>query len=148
LVQQVEEQFSLKRRTVSTPTHGQQIVLYYEVKMKVYRVEHKVSGQGPYTYYDEKYKWGFDIDIRNKEKHPDPYSDNLSRFTYDELFGFKCMKTMKKWFNKKSRKYLHQHSFILQVFEVDKEYVRIGDHQITFYPEYAQRVDQIDLLSI
>lgn len=113
--------------------------------MKVLRVEHPVSGQGPYThgglngpalqYMSQCY---------SKISNPDPDDDGL-RGVAGYSFGFKSLDQLHDWFSVRVlRALMHRVGFAVVEYEIEERYVLFGGKQIAFDKQYATKVGEVE----
>lgn len=133
---------------------------------KIYRIEHRHSGKGPYSgglvkcpngdrlritdFIQDKTGfdlWGTDC-ARDDDLHPSPLDDTLLRdFWYncpspsreEYYFGFESMESLIRWFSDIPEVYeiLKEHDYILAIYKGDA--VR-GETQAVFKPEECDRI--------
>lgn len=123
--------------------------------MKVWRIEHKDSGLGPWRH--RPYRVGIDaflttlsenVSIKHDpDNHPGPDQDGHSlqqAFERSYLclngyhFGFPSLSMARYWFNnKRGREAMTQIGFVLHQYEVPKSDVLIGNTQIAFRKQRA-----------
>lgn len=99
--------------------------------MKVYRIEHKETKQGPYwtpglvrdslMYYDP-------------ERCPGPSDDGLSTWTmtYEHHFGFAKMKQLFTWFKARDVFRMRKQGFRVYRYKVSDTYILEGNKQLAF----------------
>ena len=114
--------------------------------MRVWRVEERVSRQGPY--YNRE-KWDPPNGGIASDRHPMPYSDGLNYDEYpnEHRFGFADVSAMKRWFDPKDRSRLVKADFVCRIYEVPKEHVRLGKSQLVFSAAHAKFVRMSRALS-
>jgi len=64
----------------------------------------------------------------------------------DYAFGFDSMKKLNRWFCKTNRKELHNHNYVIKVFDVDKQHAYSSKFQSIFKRDEATLVETIDLV--
>lgn len=116
--------------------------------IKVYRLEHKDTGKGPYQSFHDLsglLKEAHD----GTETHPDPCNkgEPWGEFVYrgmrgvgyvpydvlyTEVFGFLYLEDLKVWFNDGWLEALEGVGFVIREFMVEDSLVRLGNHQISF----------------
>ena len=124
------------------------------IAMKVYRLEHSESGQGPYSHnvrypagtvtpeiVDMAIAWSkvkknlsnahdFDSD------HPCPHDDGMQHLT-NYKYGFSSLKSLAEWFNDGWLERLKPFGFVIKVYSVPDDEVEIGNKQVSFPPEFG-----------
>lgn len=96
--------------------------------MKAWRVEHCVTGLGPYqTFLFDFGKWTTRSHNDNNI-HPEPYSERL--IVTGKVCGFKTRKQLHQWFSKAELKRLNRLGFRIRRYEaIDAE---LGVKQMVF----------------
>lgn len=106
--------------------------------MKIFRVEHKNTGDGPY--YDSTFRDAWQSAPHSTSTgHIDPL-DIKSGFDYEQYedlcrgwrSGFKSMNDLQSWFNENELDKLSQFGYIITAFEVPCNYVHVGNNQVIF----------------
>lgn len=109
----------------------------------IYRVEHAASGVGPYNVEDVDDDRLWDMVCAHSDPcHPAPQSDG--RFPHLELavchrFGFDTRHDLALWFHGWLDT-LDELGFVLAVYRAPSEAVLVGDVQVAFDIERAERV--------
>ena len=131
--------------------------------MRLYRVE-DLEGGGPYgedfgswcstSKLFERHQWS--------PKTPSPGDDggHLPLFmhvrhghgapdrTVETRFGFHTLKQLRSWFTPTARCNLSKCGYFLSVYEAPDEYVHLGNHQLVFWLEGSEKVDELDLSEV
>lgn len=99
--------------------------------MRVYRVEHKLSGIGPYMH-----KWPYAQDLHadhaGDPKRPCPEDDLTLRMNYSHCYGFDSAEALKAWFEG-WLPVLHEHGFRMAVYKAEPaQRSRRGTGQVSF----------------
>ncbi len=100
---------------------------------KVYRIEHRESGDGPYRHFPQEYEVldVLELHQHNKSRWPGPKDDGLAGpADDDELYGFKSMAQLEEWFDEGTLDVLREHGFVLKEYETDQ--VEYGNKQVLF----------------
>jgi hypothetical protein len=123
----------------------------------VYRVEHAVSGRGPYTMtFGQEECYGCDDPdvcdscqefqsvyalVRRVNDHADtlgdhplPYRDGIpsDELTRDHLFGFRSHDELRDWFDGSILPDLLYNGFIIREYAAEE--IIYGEHQVAFIP--------------
>lgn len=116
--------------------------------MRVYRIEHNVSGYGPFRtggideYYD-RYHGGEAIHNESSQ-YPLPREDGL-RIEDDLFCAAKDMDQLRHWFGLENcPAALAEQGYVIRVFEVSPQVVAIGSKQVLFPKHEAELVEQHD----
>lgn len=115
--------------------------------MRVYRIEHKVRREGPYTfkpdglkkqYYDHMHRW---------KECPTPYADGIDDFYPGIHFcGFDSTEAMREWFGIEVIKALvRDHGFVVAEIKVPKKYVSKGKRQLVYERHRGSFVRELDV---
>lgn len=120
--------------------------------MKIYRVEHKESGLGPYRHRVNDQRWiELDWDRYNRccsANHcPAPHHESRNiksifdggRYK-DWYFGFQSVDQIKKWFGRKVLRALKRDNFVIAVYEIDEEHIESSEFQSTFIKANATKI--------
>jgi hypothetical protein len=120
--------------------------------MKIYRVQHKEYGYGPYSYLwnniegcDEYLKIRAEIidDHSNISTHPAPCDDDMKSFLYGKYYyGFESLEMLHNWFSGWLQT-LYKFGFKIYELEVDSEYVEFGSKQVAFIKSQARNYKDI-----
>jgi len=114
----------------------------------VYRVEHSVTGEGPYIRSNRDTNWdavpGLHRAHNMSDAHPGPYADDVvGRKLRDEhSFGFSSREQLDKWF-KGFKKKLHTAGFVIRVFEAPEDTTVISGHQTIFVKDDSKVVQTL-----
>lgn len=117
--------------------------------MKVYRVEH-VSGHGPYQslqmsddvffVYEKHKREIMDLDGR----HPMPYNDGIY-YAGGLHFGFRNRRQLKSWFFAPVRRVFGKVGFVVRLYDVPEDFVKIGEKQVAFNKDKAELIGECPL---
>ena len=131
--------------------------------MKVYRVEDS-EGEGPYG--SDLYSWCTTPKMSERHiwssKTPPPdqdgallplsiwvrLEDDIQSRTVTSRFGFRTLKQLRSWFTPAARRNLSECGYVISVYEAPGEYVRLGNHQLVFWREGSEKVDERDLSEV
>jgi hypothetical protein len=120
--------------------------------MLVYRIEHRITGLGPY--------WGAKVKGLLTYRHacaqhrPTPIVDSKignvwNRLDYDEQesykFGFDSIKKLDKWFCLSNQKELHNYGYVVKVYEVDEKHTCTSKYQTIFIFDKANFKETLSL---
>lgn len=120
--------------------------------MLVYRVEHKVTGLGP---YHSRSNCDFPLETRQRlfnivrkyflKRHHVAPSDDMGHGSgfnlYGWLFGFKDEKSLTKWFDDAlGVKGLQNLGFRVRMYEVPDNCVKFMKSQVCFHPDDSTRI--------
>ena len=114
--------------------------------MKVYRVEHVEHGNGPYIRKDTGINWSIAglHQSHQGDSHPGPHGDGLSKYFEQckHVFGFPSREAADWWFKNFKQKLNREH-FVVNVYDVDEDAVRVGNSgkQCIFEKKKAKLVD-------
>lgn len=94
--------------------------------MKVYRIEHKTRGVGPYN-------GGASMNMEYfGSRHPSPSMDGIYAASYDFFFGFATMRQMFQWFSWKDVFKWRREGFRVYKYTLGCQNVQVGGHQVAF----------------
>lgn len=119
----------------------------------VYRIQNYI-GEGVYTKNGD---YAYDKAADDERDHsansnrPGPNDEILLNKTIsrDEYCGFSDLGQLLEWFdNKNGRCALHDHNFIVAIYECSEKYCRFGQFQMVFEMEKAVMVGSYDLRGI
>lgn len=125
--------------------------------MKVYRVEGS-EGEGPYVV--DPVSWCTTPRLferrHRSSKAPSPDRDGALLPTETKLqgewvdlhFGFRTLKQLRSWFTPAARRNLSERGYVLSVYEASDEYVHLGNHQLVFWLEGSEKIDERDLSEV
>lgn len=107
--------------------------------MKVYRVEHRKTGEGPYQNIDDFFKWR-NVDHTYDNGRPNPFNCGgelekemrLGEVENVYSFGFHKKKLYDRWFTGVERKRLAKLGYCLAIYEVDRKNVLLSTTQCAF----------------
>lgn len=133
--------------------------------MQVFRVEHKVTGAGPYRFSDRDNShfrdeggavgWGGGDRYPCFRRDTKLYKNFLVKEgrSWDSLaqysFGFESMKQLQNWFHTKiARNALIKDGFVIAVYDVSDEYVTKGGKQIVFRKDKSTLLNHISFKDI
>lgn len=109
--------------------------------MKVYRIEHKDKGLGPY--------WASSLDTRYylSEKCPGPDQDDMEtyRMTYMHYFGFAKMKHMFTWFRARDVFRMRKKGFRVYRYKIADKHVILGGKQLAFVRSNATVREEVKM---
>ena len=110
--------------------------------MRVYRIEHIATKQGPYTFFGHWSQWS--TRDHNGEATPGPIRDGLG-YPYQDcwFFGFPSMEWLNAWFTGEELATLSDQGFVLGVYEAEE--IKLGKKQLIFNCEKAQQIERINL---
>lgn len=125
--------------------------------MRVYRVEHKTTGDGPYRYdcdasdyyterlnqLSDKISTAHDCPIKHPTVTKEVGNDN---FTANHYCGFETYNAYRSWFAG-FFKDLHDHDFVLRIYEVNTEHILFGNRQLAFIKQEAKLIQTRDIWS-
>jgi hypothetical protein len=116
----------------------------------VYRVEHGVTGDGPYIRNDKGTNFvigGLHEAHNGSTKHPGPYGDSTVgwHLTEDHIFGFGTREQLDGWFKGFKRK-LHEAGFVIRIFEAPDETTIESEFQTIFIREESELVQTIPVV--
>lgn len=117
-------------------------------KLMVYRVEHKITGKGPYrTPFSEEDvpKWAEMCQAHQCGGHSSPLLDGIETFNTADFCGFVSRKQLDKWFHGWKR-WLTLWGYHIAVYEVPFDRVKFGRTQVAFEIDCCSRVDTLPLL--
>lgn len=101
--------------------------------MRVWRVEHKDSGFGPYLHLPSP------VDCYGSDRHPLPYSDGIKKFPEGHYkYGFESVQKLKAWFNKTELRKLEKAGFVCRIYKVQVKHVTRGKKQLVFSYDRAK----------
>lgn len=109
--------------------------------MKVYRIEHETENYGPYNGKVDCNMWQ-SVNHTAANGRPNPFMDNLNLEAYDYC-GFKTITQLKRWFTKKERSNLKRLGFVVKVFDISEDKVKLGDKQLLFRRSHAKLVEKV-----
>ena len=115
-------------------------------KVRVFRVEHKIDGNGPYIEADGSLNWnvgGLHDAHQHSDKHPGPRTDGLDwALYYWHSFGFPHRPASDWWFKNFKQK-LHRAGYVVNVYECNEEDVvtSTSRKQCIFEKKKAKLVD-------
>ena len=130
--------------------------------MKVYRVEDS-EGEGPYGDDDSWCPTPKMLERHHRSpKTPSPERDGgylpfwlgvppgmyIPYKTVNSHFGFRTLKQLRSWFTPTARRNLSKCGYVLSVYEAPDEYVHLGNHQLVFWLEGSEKVDELDLSEV
>lgn len=94
--------------------------------MKVFRIEHKTRGVGPYNgSASMNYEYFAD-------RHPAPQMDGILNIGRDFYYGFANMRQMFQWFNWKDVFRWRREGFRVYKYTLAPQSVQVGGHQVAF----------------
>jgi len=105
---------------------------------RVYRIEHKEDGYGPYYWNDRNEYWWSEDEHDSLERTPHPDDDGLYYIntvhpSYEYVYGFKSVKQLCEWFTKFERYCLFSSGYQVKCYNVDDSLIHYGDHQLKFH---------------
>lgn len=114
--------------------------------MLVYRIEHPITGQGPYSRFDGTYDMQalgellFESHGLSKE-HPGPFEDNLRDFTtrYHAYFACASLELLQEWF-KDFWPWLLELGYTIEVYRVKNYKIGKSGKQLAFDVETSKKV--------
>lgn len=116
--------------------------------MNVLRAE-SLSGVGPYDMRYQFPEWfrycsyglQWMINRHNKSfQHPGPDADGIA-ISPEYVCGFDGPHKARNWFSPKDRKILEDNKFFISVYDVNPEFVKVGERQAIFVKGKAKLVD-------
>lgn len=125
--------------------------------MEVYRVQHPVTGQGPYAQStrDRCPKAWAAVEphyMTGDESHPSPWCDGLASWhrelSHEALFGFVSKWSLRRWFPKAAREAFAEDGLELIVLNVPASAVRRGGKQCVFDPGLATLAGRLDPVTL
>ncbi len=101
--------------------------------MKVYRIEHKHYGLGPYQ------SWYCTPDSRYFDSRtcPGPTEDGIPGMQENEFSGFQCMRHLTNWFKLIDIFKMQRRGFRVYKYGLNPRYARLGGKQLAFQKAYA-----------
>lgn len=122
--------------------------------MRVYRIEHKKNGLGPYSHRTANYdphEIGMahtGVNVEGVREHPGSYYDELTAGEnfLDTRVGCSTMELLVDWFDGWLLR-LNEADFICCVYEIDKSFVVMGKSgkQLIFDHYRSQRIERIPI---
>lgn len=135
----------------------------------IYRVEHRMFANGPYTphrvwdmlcdcgvddsdvaAHEEECEWAAHEDLANNMRishsdsdHPTPWADELINISHYEVCGFADFDSLLYWFSEYTE-WLHDLGYVANVFESDDARVSSTTGQAVFFP--GNSVDTLSLV--
>ena len=110
---------------------------WYEELMAITGPHHFTVWRGPYR--DRR----FSFDHCTDNGRPGPYDSNFEPHA-KQIFGFKSLKSLFKWFNAEDRKVLREHDYHIVVLDLTDTYdiqiCELGSGQMCFNPRTAKKV--------
>ena len=110
--------------------------------MFIYRVEHKITKDGPYNGKHEVPL--FAIDHNDDDIHLSPKEEIGRDIKRTERCGFRIKQDYKKWFDWEEREALQARNFHLVKYKVPRKHVTIGILQLIFKNSKGIRVKSFD----
>lgn len=106
----------------------------------VYRVEHKRTGDGPWTHYG----WsGFrSYDGHTPGDLPPPCEDGLGWPSSCEHCACASVSKLKRWFHDPHLRDLEEGGFVVRRYRVPRNMIRRGRHQVLFVREHSDVVGE------
>lgn len=108
--------------------------------IKVYRVEHRNGGFGPYVVGGLQSETGYVWHSAEKGR-PSPWVDNIKsgEFTEHHICGFVTKRQLRRWFLR-FRNWLTEKGYVVAVYTVQPENVVVGKRQCVFIPSTEKTV--------
>lgn len=114
--------------------------------MKVYRIEHETENYGPYNGKIDCNMWQ-SVNHTAANGRPNPYADNWIILEVTDYCGFKTLTQLKRWFTKKERSNLKKLGFVVKVFDISEDKVKLGDKQVVFKRDDAKLINSVAIFS-
>lgn len=120
--------------------------------MKVYRVQHLLTGNGPYTNGDTIINAALDAGFSNK--HPDPVDDGIwqklmEAFDHPEYrYGFDSIAQLLEWFDDDAMRILLDNDYVVAIYYVPGTSVRLGYRHLAYNERYATLEELHDTLPV
>lgn len=114
-------------------------------KIKVYRVEHKETGEGPYRAWDNTQPELAMCYAHAELGHPPPTHDGIETMERTDYCGFASREALDKWFHGWKTK-LHKWGYHITVYDVPLELVKFGRTQVVFERDADQWFDRMRIL--
>lgn len=111
--------------------------------MKVFRVQRKSDGRGPYWQQEDNHLAAKHSDAA----HPTPQEEDLG-ITSDDFCGFASMRQLNKWFDKEDLDELHDKGYHLIQFEVPRYCMQVARNQAIFERAEARQIKTYSLKEI
>lgn len=110
----------------------------------VYRVEHMVSGAGPYVDGGLQTETNYDLHTSTRGR-PSPWVDGIKteEFTEQHICGFTTKRALRRWFYR-FRHWLKQKGYGIAIYMVDSENIVVVNHQCVFIPSNEKSVYTIE----
>lgn len=116
--------------------------------MFIYRLEHNITQEGPYTHsHTSILKWTTKNHTYS-ENTPLPTEDKLNNSngylhtkiqSEHQKFGFKNIKQLLKWFDKEEIENLLKYGFNIVKIKVNEKHVHCTSKQLVYYEENQER---------
>lgn len=127
------------------------------IKCKVYRIEHPMTGLGPYQ-SDKEYRSRITDAILKThggewdKDHPHPSDDNMGLILEDYdgglIFGFKDISQLTRWFDPALLDYLGADGYLIAVYDVWRKAMYFGSKQVGFDKRWSKRLHYKPLTDI
>lgn len=122
--------------------------------MRIYRVEHHETGEGPYVARFDDNEWpGFETAMGLNGKPHDhlwrhPIEGTRFDFDPDTRWAFRSLDKLHEWFGyfgQHGYDVLHEAGFVIAEYEVPRGAVRTYDRQVTYDPRSAEFIRTHDV---
>lgn len=120
--------------------------------MEIYRVEHLLTGIGPYTNGDSAVNAALDAGFT--ANHPAPCDDGIwddfaEGFEYPQYrYGFDSIEQLTAWFDDDAMRVLFENDYVVATYYVPGNYVRRGYCHLAFNHETARLLRYDDTLPV
>lgn len=113
--------------------------------MKVFRVEYKIDGEGPYSVHKKELSF-VDAHTWQRDTHPTGHRDGLE---HDEsyYYGFKTMAQLTAWFTKKDRLEMHKEGCHIVTYRMLRKDMEYSLRQAIFIRDNARVINTQPLLN-
>lgn len=107
-------------------------------KVKIYRLEkYRYPYHGPYWINEAR------MEDYDNTFNPSPLNDGIALIQGVDRSGFIDIDHLFSWF--KDLEYYHKKNFVIGIYEVDEEHVKLGGRQCAFVYEEAMRIDVYEI---
>jgi hypothetical protein len=120
--------------------------------MEVYRVEHLLTGDGPYTNGDQSINAALDAGFTSN--HPAPCDDGIwsshsEGFDYPQYrYGFESVESLLNWFDSDAMQVLFDNGYVVATYYVPGTAVRLGYCHLAFNHDRARVLRLDDTLPV
>lgn len=111
------------------------------MNIKVYRLEHKLSGLGPFEHGSQ---YASIVKSLTFHKDPDTYKDQYSKHTKNHVFGWTSEEAMLNFIKPNREGLFVRYKFTRNVYDVvDQDAIVYPDGQVSFLKDKAQLICEI-----